>query len=322
MDMRYPRQLGALSAVFSLIGTLVALSAAGGASAQPPVGQGHRVPSGRQAKGHPGHRAPDRARSRHSIGNAVALNPAPTVALNPAPTTSQSSSDLLFKGTHISEFLNLSAPSAVTEVPDPAGSGESVFKMTVNDQDVYPITPTEDPRAELAARSIIIKPGDEFWWSSKFYLPPDFPSSVPSWLTLLAGPYGPPFVGPPPWFIEVNGEHIQWQRNGTYNWDIPWQMPLVRGSWVSVMVHGRFGTAGWVEMWVDGQQITFFNSGTYNPNQVAATQRLKMQTMDSSNNGGPNNIRLMNYRRVGMFNSVTLYEGPLAIGRTRASVEG
>ena len=153
-------------------------------------------------------------------------------------------------------------------------------------------------------------------------MPANFPSSVPGWLTVLEGPYGRPFNGTPPWHIEVNGEHIQWSRNGTYNWDVPWQMPLVRGSWVNVMVHEKFATEGWVEMWINGKQINFFSGGTYNPDHVASTTHLAMKTMDASNDAGPNNIHLMNYRKVGMFNSVTLDEGPLAIGSTQASIEG
>ncbi len=252
---------------------------------------------------------------------APEATPAPSPAPTPAPTSSPSA-NLLFKATHIEEFwLNQSAPGAVTEVPDPAGSGESVFQMTVGDKDVYPITPTENPRAELVSTPTI-NPGDELWWSSKFYLPSSFPSSIPSWLTLMEGPYGSPFNGTPPWHIEVSGEHIQWSRNGTYNWDVPWQMPLVKNSWVSVMVHEKFASEGWVEMWIDGKPIDFFSASTYNPNHVAPTQRLKMQTMDASNDTGPNAIHLMNYRKVGMFNSVTLDEGPLAIGTTQESVEG
>jgi Polysaccharide lyase len=250
--------------------------------------------------------------ARHSVGKAVALS---------STAASASSSDLLFRGAKVSDFwVNHSAPGAITEVPDPAGSGESVFQMTVGDQDVYPITPTENPRAELLSPPII-EPEDELWWSAKFYLPQDFPSSVPGWLTVLEGPYGSPFEGTPPWQIAVDGEHIEWSRNGTYNWDVPWQMPLVRGSWVSVMVHEKFGTEGWVEMWIDGQQITFFSSGGYNPDNVGATSRLGMETMDSSNDGGANSIYLMSYRKVGMFNSVSLDQGPLSIGTTRASVE-
>jgi hypothetical protein len=193
--------------------------------------------------------------------------------------------------------------------------------MTVKDTDVYPITPTGDPRAQLLSPEIF-ESGDEFWWNSEFLLPSSFPSSVPGWVTLLEGPYGEPFDGTPPWHIEANGEHLQWSRNSTYDWDVPWQMPLVRGRWVHFLVHERFASDGWVEMWVDGQPITFFAGGTYNPHNEAPTARLHMQTLDASNAGGPNFAVIQSYRKKGMFESVTVYQGPMRIGETRESVGG
>jgi hypothetical protein len=255
-------------------------------------------------------------------------SPAPEPSPSPAPTSPppsstppSSSAGLLFKGTRIRDFsLNQSAPGAVTEVADPAGGGSQVLKMTVANSDVYPVTPTSDPRAQLLSPSII-DPGEEFWWSGKFFLPSDFPASVPGWLTVMEGPYGEPFDGTPPWHIEVNGSSLRWSRNSTYNWDVPWQMPLVKNSWVSVVVHERFGADGWVEMWVNGQQITFFAPGTYNPRHEPAVTRLAMATRDRSNDGGPNFTVIQSYRKAGMFSSVSLYQGPMAIGTTRASVE-
>lgn len=231
------------------------------------------------------------------------------------------SSDLLFRGTRISDFhMNQSAPGAVTEVPDPAGSGAQVLKMTVKNSDVYPITPTSDPRAQLLSPAII-EPGDEFWWSGSFFLPSEFPSSVPGWLTVMEGPYGKPFDGTPPWHIEVNGSTLRWQRNDTYNWDVPWQVPLIKNSWVNVVVHEQFGDSGFVEMWVDGQQTTFFGPGSHNPNHEPQTTRLDMATRDHSNDGGPNFTVIQSYREAGMFNTVSLFQGPMSIGTTRASVE-
>ena len=245
--------------------------------------------------------------------------PAPTPAEEPAPSPPGS---VLFLGDQIKDFwLNQSAPTGITEVSDPAGSGQKVFKMTVSDADVYPVTPTENPRAQVLSPPSI-KPGDEIWWSSKFYLPASFPSSVPGWLNLLEGPYGGPFNGSPPWQIQVVGNSIQWTRNKTYAWDVPWKMPLVKEKWISVVVHERFGSDGYVEMWVDGQPITFFSGGTYNPSKAAATTHLNMATMDSSNNGGANSIILQSYRKAGMFPSVTVFEGPLTIGTSRTAVAG
>lgn len=253
-----------------------------------------------------------RSASQQSLASAVAVGSKAKAASTPG---------LLFRGDHIGDFaLNQSAPGAVTEVSDPAGSGESVLQMTVSDKDVAPITPTENPRAQLLSPAVI-DPGDEFWWSSKFYLPKDFPSSVPGWLTVMEGPYGPPFDGPPTWHLEVNGSQIEWSRNGTYDWDVPWQMPLVRGAWVEVLLHARFASDGFVEMWIDGQQVTFFGGGTYNPNREAPSQRLDMETMDESNDQGPNFAVIQSYRKVGMFESVSLLQGPMTLGSTRAAVE-
>jgi len=217
--------------------------------------------------------------------------------------------------------MNQSAPGAVSVVLDPAGSGQAVFRFDVDDSDVAPITPTNNPRAQLVSPAIL-EPGDEIWWSAGFYLPSSFPSSVPGWLNLLQGPFGPPFSGSPPWQIQVRDEKLQWTRNSTYGFDVPWQMPLVKNQWVDVMVHERFASNGFVEMWINGRQVTFFSGGTFNPNGVAPTTHLAMQLLNSSNDEGPNSLYLQSYREAGMFSSVTVYESPLRIGTARASVEG
>jgi hypothetical protein len=252
--------------------------------------------------------------------NNPAPAPAPPPPASPPPSPGPSAG-LLFEGTRIRDFrLNQSAPGAVTEVPNPGGGGSQVLKMTVASSDVFPVTPTSDPRAQLLSPSII-DPGEEFWWSGEFFLPSDFPSTVPGWLTVMEGPYGEPFDGTPPWHIEVNGSSLRWSRNSTYNWDVPWQMPLVKNSWVKVVIHERFGADGWVEMWVNGQQVTFFAPGTYNPRHEASTAHLAMATRDRSNDGGPNFTVIQSYRKAGMFSTVSLFQGPMAIGTTRASVE-
>jgi hypothetical protein len=255
------------------------------------------------------------------LAPAVAVSPPDRSARPEITDRGASRPDLLFYGDKISEYgMNQSAPGAVSEVTDPDGNGGSVFKMTVANDDVAPVTPTSDPRAQLLSPSII-EPGEEFWWSGRFFLPPDFPSSVPGWLTVMEGPYGAPFDGTPPWHIEINGESIQWTRNDTYGYDIPWQMPLVRGQWVDVVVHELFSEDGWVEMWVDGQQITFFDSDTYNPLEEPATSRLQMQTRDHSNDGGPNFTVIQSYRQAGILPTVSLLQGPMAIGTSKNAVE-
>ncbi len=144
-------------------------------------------------------------------------------------------------------------------------------------------------------------------------------------MTLLEGPYGPPFDGTPPVSISVDDEEIRFQRGDTYDYDVAWQSDIVRGQWVDILFHTRFGSNGFVELWVNGEQVTFFEAGTpriFNPSHEAPTQKLAMQTMDHTNDGGPNFFVLQNYRKAGMFKSLTIYHGPTEVGTTRASVEG
>jgi len=303
------------SALLCLIVSLLLGAVLADAAPAKPSGKRERAAHGRHAKHY-----------RIGIAKRRAFRPAvrqvkKTRFAKATTTASTVPDDLLFSAEHLSDFwLRQSAPGAITEAPDPAGSGQTVFKLTVSDADSYPVTPTENPRAEMLSPPSIVA-GDEIWWSAKFFLPADFPSSTSNFVTLLQGPYGQPWNGTPPFHIEVNGGVLKWQRNATYGWDIPWQMPLVKNQWVSFLVHERFGSDGWIELWVNGQPVTFF-AGTYNPNHVAATQHLAMQTMDSSNNAQPNSIYLQQYRKKGMYPSLTVYQGPLKIGRTRAAVGG
>jgi Polysaccharide lyase len=225
-----------------------------------------------------------------------------------------------FEGAEIDDFeLIQAAPMAITEVLDPLGSGETVLKMTVDEEDVAPVTPTDNPRAQALSPDVI-ENGDEFWLKTKFLLPQNFPE-VDGWMSLVSI-YGPPFNSSSPWQIEVIGNHLEWTRNRTYGFDVPWEVPLRKGVWVTLLTHERFATDGWVEMWIDGQPVTFFPGGGYNPSNHAATTKLEMQTMDSSNNGGGNSAKIMQYREAGMFDTGTVYFGALTLGETRESVEG
>jgi hypothetical protein len=224
-----------------------------------------------------------------------------------------------FDGSAIDDFaLTQAAPGAITEVPDPLGSGETVLKMTVDNGDVAPITPTENPRAQAISPDLI-KNGDEFWLHTKFLLPADFPTASGGWMALMEI-YGEPFHNSSPWQIDIEGNELSWVRNSTYRFDVPWEEPIRKGVWVDVLLHERFADDGWVEMWIDGRKLTFFGGGTYNPGNFGASDRLVMQTMDSSNNGGPNAAKIMNYRKVDMFETATVYFGALRLGGTRASV--
>jgi hypothetical protein len=246
--------------------------------------------------------------------------PEPPTQTLPTPELPTNGS-VLFKGTKASEYSIEAAPHAVTEVPDPAGSGQSVFDLTVQNQDVAPITPTENPRAQMLSPGIINN-GSEFWLQTKFYIPVGMPY-VSEWLSLVSI-YGPPFEGSSPWQISINEHELRWMRNGDHNWDVPWKAPLAaaEGHWTTVLLHEKFATNGFVEMWINGQQINFFAPGaSRNSSHEAPTTRLEMATMDSSNNGGANAAKIMQYRAVNMFQAASIYFQPLVVGTSRSAVE-
>lgn len=239
-----------------------------------------------------------------------------------SPTHSGAAGPLLFSGVTIEDFRAAhAAPGAISEVRDPAGSGATVLRFDVSDRDVHPLTPTENPRAELLSPDLI-RPGMDFWLATEFLVPADYPAvRAGEWVSLVAV-YGAPYRGTGPWSLELAGNSLQWQRNSTYGYDIPYKAPLTRGRWTRVLVHERFGRRGFVAMWIDGRPIRFFGEGTYNPSRHRPVWRLKMATRDHSNGAGRNSARIMQYREAGIFRAGSIYFGPLRVGRTRASVTG
>jgi hypothetical protein len=226
----------------------------------------------------------------------------------------------IFTGAAVGDFsAQYAAPGAITEVSDPAGSGQEVLSLTVSNRDVFPVTPTENPRAVLASPSFV-KAGMDVWLSTKFLVPISYPRIRPGGWVSLVSFYGPPYDSSSPWQLELVGNRLQWQRNSTYGFDIPFQAPLVKGRWTSVLVHERFARRGFVELWIDGKPIEFFGTSEYNPRHHEVTRRLEMATVDRSNDRGPNSARIGQYRKAGLFSSGTLYFGALRVGHSRASV--
>ncbi len=234
-----------------------------------------------------------------------------------------------FEGARVEDFPEVIelAPGDIGEVCDPVGGEETVIALTAHNEDAARHCPpapaycNRNPRAQLGT-GYFPDEGSEFWIQTKFLVPDDFPAGT-EWQDLLSV-YGPPYAGSAPWHLEIKDDALSWERTKEHSYDVPFQRPLERGGWTTVLVHERLARSdeGWVEMWIDGEPIAFFGpSSPHNPDHEPETTKLTMSTIDHTNDGGPNNVRIENYRQRGTPGAGTIYFGPLLVGPTRAGVE-
>lgn len=247
-------------------------------------------------QGPPGPMGPAGPQGPKGDPGGTTTQPPPTQPPPTQPPPTGTAKPDLFNGDQIRDFPgNQSAPGAISEVADPLGSGQTVFKMTVKDSDRVI---SENPRAQLESPSFVT-PNLEFWFRTKLLIPNEFPT-FSGWMTLFSV-YGPPYAGSGPWHIASgDGRNIGWE-------DHNWRVPITRGKWMDIMQHGVFSENGFLEIFLNGQLSM--------PKTNAALR-------NRTNSGGNNNVRIAQYRQAGMFDVATLYWGPLLCGTTRASVGG
>jgi hypothetical protein len=235
----------------------------------------------------------------------------------PAAQASPSEPPLTFNGTKKAAWtLDQSAASnRVRQVPDPAGSGHRVLRLTAYGGDVNPLTPTDNPRAQLVGPPNI-EPGDEVWESWRMYFPASFPNvAYPKWLGLMTPFYGPPFAGSGPLGFEMRGSRLAMGVNeyALVHWVPVWSVPLVRRRWYRFALHFKFAAPGWVELWVNDkpQLLREANVSAY---------RLHLSLIDPSNWGGANSARILIYFKRGAFRRVSVYYSAFRMGGERADV--
>jgi Polysaccharide lyase len=221
----------------------------------------------------------------------------------------------VFAGEEVEDYsyIEEAEEGRISEVLDPLGSGETVFSFKVLDGDVYPKTSTENPRAKLEAPVLLVE-GSEIWLRWAFLLPEDFPDVPEGGWVMLVDYWGAPFLDAAPWKIAINGDTIRFQRNSTYDYDVAFSMPVTKGQWISGLTHLVFSEGGSLEMWIDGEQVIFFDPSqafVYNPSKIAPTVKLEMATRDFSVSEGPVGPSISQYRKVGMFEEATVYFKPL-----------
>jgi hypothetical protein len=218
---------------------------------------------------------------------------------------------------NLSAYPTVIHPERISIEDDPIlGSARKAMKFTVYDSDTGP---TEDPRAQVETPASLTS-GQEFWagWSTLF--PSDWPSlpcGVGAWLT-VESVYGKPYSDASPVHLGMRGcsGALTWQRNSTYGWDIPWEVPITRGKWMDFTIHERLSqdaSVGFVEI--------YLNTGSgWQQQKLNGQPRLYMKTLDSSNYIGPNDMHLELYRMKGMFDKLSVYHAAHKIGTSFSAV--
>jgi F5/8 type C domain/Polysaccharide lyase len=227
---------------------------------------------------------------------------APPASGNPTPTGTR-----IFNGTHEADWDGVIEASSdrITDVPDPLGGGGNALKLTVFDNDVAPLTPTENPRAQLQTPDFI-NPGDEIWWGGRVYFPDTFPNPTSVGWISSGSVFGPPYAGSSPVTLGVCKSAVDSEPNfgmvpdgwKTRYWGVP--MSQMRGHWVNYLIHEKFAANGWMEVYVDGKQVM---------------PRTNMTLVNSSNSAGPNHITQNFYRYKGMWNVATMYFADFGVWR-------
>jgi hypothetical protein len=217
----------------------------------------------------------------------------------------------------LSEFPEQIHRERITVVDDPSlGTSRKVLRFEVHNSDTGP---TENPRAQIET-PYDFEEGDDRYAGFSYYFPEEFPTELPprAWVSLGSIAYGPPYDGAGPLSIRVQnsiyggGAEIRWQRNDTYDNDIPWFGPRlddIRGRWVDFVIRTRLDSdpdEGFVELWM--------NTGSgWQKQDLDDQYRLHMKTYDDSNDGGPNSSRLGLYYRKDIPGPLVMYHGPMRI---------
>jgi MYXO-CTERM domain-containing protein len=106
-------------------------------------------------------------------------------------------------------------------------------------------------RNELELAGHLETEGTDKWYAWSTLFPADYPSNN-TWQVFTQF-HHTGCCGSPPVEFDVMGERIQLAHNGD---TVLWTAPLVRGVWHDFAVHVYWSsTAGFVELWYDGQQV-------------------------------------------------------------------
>lgn len=181
----------------------------------------------------------------------------------------------------------------VVDDPGPLGSARKVLRFEVHESDDQL---TGDPRAQ-AETPRMFHEGEEIWVGFSTYFPSAWPDRIPAGpgnFVTFAEVYGPPYQGSAPVKLSMRAgrEALTFQRNATYDWDIPWEQgPIEKNVWHDWVIREKLssdGQVGFVEI--------YRNTGAgWAPMPLFGKTRLYTQTIDASNAQGPQYHKLALY---------------------------
>jgi hypothetical protein len=233
-----------------------------------------------------------------------------------AQLSSRQSSDLLFDGSKKSSWLDQSAVvSRIGVVTDPATGVGKVLRFEAYNSDVFPITPTQNPRAQLVT-PLPVRPGGQFWESYEVYVPKNFPvgQTYHGWIALGSPAYGAPWAGSPSVNVAITDGHFRFQRNAyaDHPYQIAWQMPLVLGRWVRFTWHVLLSRQGFTQLYVNNAPVELADGSS-------RSTTLSMPVIDQTDGTGPWFSQLSVYFEHDVFPKLTLYFKDFRIGTTEAA---
>lgn len=244
----------------------------------------------------------------------------------------------LFKGTTIGKFAGpqtLFVAGHVTEAADPAGGHGSVIRCELHKEDTTLAPPSEDARIQLSSGAAI--PKEKEVWLLQRFMVPSLANGGPPAVTNAGGGFlqimqlfAPPFETGTPLGIKLedwNNEGTNWlqfRRNGNYAFDSPWRRKVVTDHWYELQVKAKVATAGWVEMWLDGEQLTFWKEGETSTPANTDTTKLEYETLQAGVNDGAqgwNQWMSTVYRKKGEWEPFSLYFDTNSIATTQGDLE-
>ena len=239
-----------------------------------------------------------------------------------APTTSGAAFTGNFETGSLSQYsmIQQCAPDRVTVYS--AGSqptwpapreGTYAARFNVYDTDVYPCTPTENPRAQIGS-SNFVKEGDEYWVAFSVYFPTNLPDVTPYDWVILQSFYGSPGGGSGPAHFSLGWDGRLGKTVLSYA-ETNLAIPLVRGQWLDLMAHVKFSkdpSLGWVEVYYNGVQQKL---------PACNCMRMTKATINSETTSALHS-KLAFYRKAGMWpGAVSIFFDRHRVGLTRSSVE-